>query len=450
MLKRVREGNVGTNFGNKSEFGVLLREASNNSIGKSFKDSPSIKGSMTDNSSVNKPLGRRFVFSLALAVFGTSMLDVLSSLFLVDLAKTYFGSSNLIYLAAVSQIVTISSIAAIVFGVLNGFLSVRFKHRTLLLFGALCIVIGSVGCLWAPNLLFLQIFYPFDGIGTIVVGAMAFTLIGESLPLERRAKSIGLVTSSGILSMAIGFAIAGYGANIGGYHSYLAWYVLPISLVALLSAYLFVPKNLQQNAIVKQSFSESLKQVFLNRSAAACLIGNMFLAAAGMWSFFAATFWRKYYSLPIEIVAWITVAVVLVYALGGFMGGRLVDRFGRKRFVVYNWFARGVLIAAIVFMPNVYGALFMSFVATLIGGFAVTGGHSLIVEQAPKSRGTMMSINGVFGSIGITIGTACGGLALTQGFQLLGLTLGVFAVISALIILLLAKEPCCPAKSLVS
>jgi predicted MFS family arabinose efflux permease len=90
----------------------------------------------------------------------------------------------------------------------------------------------------------------------------------------------------------------------------------------------------------------------------------------------------------------------------------------------------------------------MSFVATLIGGFAVTGGHSLIVEQAPKSRGTMMSINGVFGSIGITIGTAFGGLTLTQGFQLLGLTLGVFAVISALIILFLAKEPCCPAKSL--
>ena len=143
---------------------------------------------MIDNSAVDKPLGRWFVFSLALAFFGTSMLDVLSSLFLVDLAKTYFGSSNLVYLAIVSQIVTISSIAAIVFGVLNGFLSVRVKHRTLLLFGALCIVIGAVGCLWAPNLLFLSIFYPFDGIGTIVVGAMAFTLIGESLPTRKESK----------------------------------------------------------------------------------------------------------------------------------------------------------------------------------------------------------------------------------------------------------------------
>jgi MFS family permease len=398
-------------------------------------------------SAVSKPLGRQFILSLALVVFGTSMLDVLSSLFLVDLAKTFLGSSDPLYLGIASQIVTISSMAAIVFGILNGFLSVRIKHRTLLLFGALCIVIGAVGCLLAPNLLFLFIFYPFDGIGTIIVGAMAFTLIGESLPLEKRAKTIGVVTSSGIVSIAIGFAIAGYGANIGGFHSYLAWYVLPISLFALFAAFFFVPKNLQQDTMVKQSFSKSFKQVFLNRSAGACLIGNMFLTAAGMWSFFAATFWRKYYALPIEVVALITVAVVLVYALGGFMGGRLVDRFGRKRFVVYSWFTRGVLIAAIVFMPDVYSAMFMSFAATLIGGFAVTGAHNLIVEQVPKSRGTMMSISGVFASIGVTIGSATGGLALTQGFQILGLSLGIFAVIAALIIFFIAKEPCLPVKS---
>ncbi len=405
---------------------------------------------MSANQVVSKPLGRRFIFSLAFAFFGTSMLDVLSSLFLVDLAKTFFGSSDLIYLAVISQIVTISSIAAILFGVLNGFLSVRVKHSTLLLFGVLCIVIGAVGCLLAPNLLFLQIFYPFDGVGTIIVGAMAFTLIGESIPLEKRAKSIGAVTSAGILSTAIGFAIAGYGANIGGYHSYLAWYVLPVSLAALFLAYLLIPKNLQQDTIKKQSFSASFRQVFLNRSAGACLIGNMFLTAAGVWSFFAATFWRKYYSLPIEVVAWITVAVVLTYALGGFMGGRIVNRVGRKRFVVYNWFLRGLLIAAIVFMPDVYSALFVSFVATFFGGFAVTGGHSLIVEQAPKSRGTMMSLSGVFASIGVTIGTVVGGLALTQSFQILGLTLGFFAVISALIVLFVAKEPCLPTESSLS
>jgi hypothetical protein len=60
----------------------------------------------------------------------------------------------------------------------------------------------------------------------------------------------------------------------------------------------------------------------------------------------------------------------------------------------------------------------------------------------------MMSISGVFASIGVTIGSATGGLALTQGFQLLGLSLGIFAIVAALIILFVAKEPCAPIKIL--
>jgi hypothetical protein len=51
---------------------------------------------MIDERVVERPLGKRFIFSLALAVFGTCMLDILSSLFLVDLAKTFLGASNLI------------------------------------------------------------------------------------------------------------------------------------------------------------------------------------------------------------------------------------------------------------------------------------------------------------------------------------------------------------------
>ena len=141
------------------------------------------------------------------------MLDVLASLFLVDLAKGFLGSSSYASIAIVGQIVTISSIAAVVLGILSGFLSVKINHKTLLLIGALCIVVGALGCFFAPSLLFLEIFYPFDGIGTIIVGAMAFTLIGESLPLEKRARSIGWVTSAGIFSSAIGFAWAGFIGN---------------------------------------------------------------------------------------------------------------------------------------------------------------------------------------------------------------------------------------------
>jgi len=395
---------------------------------------------MSSSATNVEPLGRKFILSLALALFGTSMLDVLSSLFLVDLSKAFLGSNSLVSIAIVSQIVTISAIVAIVFGILNGFLVVRVKHKTLLFMGTICIVIGTVGCLLAPNLLFLQIFYPFDGIGTITIGAMCFTMIGETLPFEKRAKSIGIVTSMGIASTAIGFALAGYFATIGGWRLYLAWYVLPIAILAVALSYFAIPKNLPQISRNEVSFIKSLKNVFFNKSATACLIGNIFLTAGGVWSFFAATFWRQKFLLPVSTVAMITVAVVFVYAFGGFLAGRLVDRVGRRRFVVITWFTRGLLILSIVFMPSVWSALMMTVIATLIGGFCVTGSHSLLLEQAPASRGTMMSFGGVFGAIGISIGTILGGLALTLGFQPLGVTLGVLTLTSAIVIFVFSKE----------
>ena len=398
---------------------------------------------MSDKVAVEKPIGRSFVFSLALAFFGTSMLDVLASLFLVDLSKAFLGSTSLASIAIVSQIVTISSIIAVVFGVLNGFLSVKVNHKILLLFGVLCIVIGALGCYFAPSLLFLEFFYPFDGIGTIIVGAMAFTIIGESLPLEKRAKAIGYVTAAAVFSTAVGFAWAGFIGSIAGWRSYLLWYVIPISFTALAIACLRVPnKNTRQTIPQPQNYLGSFKEVLLNKSAAACLVGNMLITAAGIWSFFAATFWRKQFLIPVQTVGLITLAIVLVYAFGSIIGGHIVDKSGRKRLVVSSWIARGIIIAAIVFMPTFWSALLMSALASFIGGIAVTSASTLNLEQAPNARGTMMSLNGVFASVGASVGVSVGGLALNaSGFQLLGVAFGIFGVASAVIIFLLAKEP---------
>ena len=365
---------------------------------------------MTSKIVGERAFGKKFIAALALAFFGTSMLDVLSSLFLVNLSKTFFGSSSLPTIAIVSQIVTISSIASVVFGVLNGFLSLRIDHKKLLLFGALCIVIGATGCYFASNFLMLQIFYPFDGIGTIVVGSMAFTLIGETIPLEKRAKAVGWVTGSAIFSTAIGFAVAGYVAA-SGWRSYLLWYVLPVSIVALAAAYLLVPSQHKQTNT--QTYKGSFKEILYNKSAIACLIGYMFITASGVWSFYAATFWQKQFSITIQNVAIITVAVVLVYAFGGVLGGRLVGKVGRKPLVVSTWLLRGILIIAIVFMPTFISALIMSVIATLVGGFAMTAGHNLNLEQAQNAKGTMMSLGAVFGSIGASLGVSMGALGIS-------------------------------------
>jgi predicted MFS family arabinose efflux permease len=386
----------------------------------------------------------RFIISLALALFATGMLDVLASLFLVDIAGTFLGSTSKLAVGTASLIVTVSSVAAVAAGLLNGFLSVKFNHKLLLLIGATCIIVGSTGCFLAPHFAAMLIFYPFDGIGTVIVGSMAFTLIGELLPLDKRANAIGWVTAGGILASAIGFPVAGFIAALAGWRSYLLWYSLPISIIALTLALIIIPSQRSQLVpVTPKPVLESFKQVLLNKSATACLVGSLLINAAGVWSFYAATFWRKEFSITVQVVGVITFALVMAYAVGSVIGGKLVNKLGRKKLVVYSWIARGLLIAAIVLMPNFWSAFITSLMATLIGGVAIASGHSLYLEQVPKARGTMMSTGAVFASIGVTVGVSVGGLALSAfGFQLLGVTLGFFAIISGFIIYFFAKDFC--------
>ncbi|MBX5327638.1 MAG: MFS transporter [Candidatus Bathyarchaeia archaeon] len=133
-------------------------------------------------------LGRLFLPSLAVSYFGTFPLGVLVGLLLVDIASTFHVS-----VGAMGQISTISSVVAVIFGLFMGILSVRFKHKSLLMVGLLCVTISALGCFLAPTLSLMQAFYSLSGVGTAMVFPMTLTLIGEHFPLEKRANAVGWI-----------------------------------------------------------------------------------------------------------------------------------------------------------------------------------------------------------------------------------------------------------------
>ncbi len=386
-----------------------------------------------------KPPGRLSIISLALAAFAERNLDVIVGLLLLDIALTFQ-----IAVGVASQFVMISKIAAVATGLLMGVLSVRFRHKLLLLIGSSLIIVGSLGCFLAPSFDLMRLFYPLDGVGSVIVIAMALALIGECLPLEKRAKAVSYVVAGGALAFVIGGPAFSAITGIGGWRAVFGWYILPVSVASFLLVFLFAPSTptSEKKQVNKRAYVNSFKQVLLTKSAFFCLVGTLLFLGHRTWSVFAMTFYRTRFSVPLNQIGLILTAVTLCVVLGSIVGGRLVNKYGRKRLVVLTNVARGAILVAMVYIPVFWVVLGIDLFHTFFGAITSTAQDSLNLEQAPVSRGTMMSIASVFGSLGMALGTALGGPILDQlGFQALGLTFASMGIAAGLIVHFLAKDP---------
>ena len=104
---------------------------------------------MNDDTSLlkaNGSTGTLFLPSLAISNFATGPLGVLITLLLIDIALTFEVS-----LGVMGQINTLSSVVSVIFGLFMGILSVRFRHKSLLIIGLLCVGVSALGCFLASN-----------------------------------------------------------------------------------------------------------------------------------------------------------------------------------------------------------------------------------------------------------------------------------------------------------
>ena len=101
----------------------------------------------------------------------------------------------------------------------------------------------------------------------------------------------------------------------------------------------------------------------------------------------------------------------------------------------------GICVILFATLPLFPLALAFSLLAPLFGGMAATSVSSLVLEQAPKSRGTMMSLRSAFGNLGILLAVAVGGVVLDGfGYPILGILLGEMGIFVASIFYFLTKD----------
>jgi DHA1 family inner membrane transport protein len=384
--------------------------------------------------------GRLFLPSLIMSSFASAPISVLATLLLIDIGNTFNTS-----VGVTGQINTSYSLAASIVALFMGVLSVRFKHKSLLLVGLLLISVSALGCFWAVDFGMMIVFYSISGVGYAMVSPMIFALVGENMPLEKRAGAVAWVVAAGSLVYVVGAPVIALLSGLGGWRLPLLEFVVPVLFVSLLLAFLGLQSVFTggQDAVSRTAYLKSFKEVLLNRSAVACLTGDTLRSAALVAIvLYAISFIRQRFSVSTDLTSIVLVAAALCYAIGSLVVSVLVNKFGRKPSTVVTAFLSGIFTVSYVYAPILWVSVLLVFAASWFFGMVASAANSLILEQVPRFRGTLMSVDSAFVNLGSALGTAVGGLMLLFfGYEGMCSILGVIGIAAAIIFLVLAMDP---------
>jgi len=385
-------------------------------------------------------LRKLFLPSLVASNFAAGPLAVLVSLLLVDIGNTFNVS-----VGVMGQINISYSIAAFIFALLMGILSLRFNHKLLLLAGLFFMCISALGCFLAWDFNMMLISYSLSGLGWAMISPMAVTLIGEHLPVARRAGAISWIVAGGALSYVIGPPMIATIAGFSGWRYTLASFVIPILLASLLLTFIGVPSasRSREPSASGKIYLRSFTDVLSNRSAVACLVGDALRSAAFVaLLFYGASFVRQKFLMPAGFASIVILGAALCYTLGSLVTGPLVNKFGRKTLTVLTAFLAGIFTICYVSAPDLWFSVALILVASWFFGMVASAANNLTLEQVPRFRGTTMSLDTAALNVGSAFGTAMGGsMLLSFGYEGLGSVLGAIGIVAAFVFYLFAIDP---------
>ena len=134
-----------------------------------------------NNSNSEEKIDKFGIITLVLSRGLTQLPLAMAGILLVDIAISFN-----VEVGIAGQINTASGLFSIFFGLIMGVLSVKYRHKSLLLTGILLFVFVAISSFFSPSLLVLIGVFAFAGIGNSLVIPMINTLIGEHVASENR------------------------------------------------------------------------------------------------------------------------------------------------------------------------------------------------------------------------------------------------------------------------
>jgi len=376
--------------------------------------------------------------TLIIAISSIDPPALIVSICLIEVALTFGVSVSL-----AGQIRSIGSILAIIAALAMGVMSVRYDYKTLLLVGLLINLVSALCCTFAPSFALFVICFAAMGLVTSLVTPMVFSYIGEFYPSERRSQVVGTLASLRSVSYLVMVQLIGLVVGNWSWREAFLLLVVPMTFLGIVLSLRVLPRVSSSKKVSEINILEGYRGVLASKSALACLLGN--LMAGGAWVggvvVYNVTFLREAFLLSLSDASKVMSGMVVGVLVGNYLGGLLAKRLGTKRVIVASSFLTGVLIICYMNAPNIQLTVVIATVMSLAAGIILTCANTLLLDQVPRYRGTVLSVNSAAVQLGVALGAAFGGLILYfYSWGMMGVVFGAMHIIASIVYGLWAKD----------
>lgn len=310
------------------------------------------------------------------------------------------------------------NISAGIVSLLSAFFIDRFDRRKVMLFAYACLVLGTFACGLAPTYGVLLAVRIFTGMFGGVLSSTLLSIVGDSIPFERRASAMAIVMSGFAAAAVLGVPVGSFVANAFSWHvPFLA--IGAMGVLVFFGILKFVPSITAHIAAAKQlNPLRTMREILQSANRWRALL-LMALLMIGHFSIipYIPTYVEYNVGLPRSNVAWIYLVGGLCSVVTMRVVGKLADRRGHfKVFAVLSVLAVIPLIFITHLPPTTLAVMLLATSLFFIfGGTRTVPASTLITSTAaPHQRGGFLSINAAVQQLASGLAAFIGGALIVE------------------------------------